>query len=445
MLDYSPISPSVPHVLAPSSRPSSPAHRSPNSPASSFSRQAAALAARLAQVDQLRRDMGLPHWRAWKLGLPAFESTQCKGKWAESPWALPAEREAAEEEERVNEEEAWAKMGMQGLPKDMREWDEWETKKAEYRRETLKGRKRRRSLPPVEVPRNGAVKAQVAIVRVRESEEGTRKANPSPATTSGRLSSFFSTSKASVAVSAKQPPPPSSSPAAPRRTSKHDSFPSLTTLNSAGQSSSRPSDQSSRPTPRREGEDDMSSRSRFGQSEAPAPPAAEGGKSWGSGEGEEEEILFEGGCTQMVLPEPTPNPPFADRTCHSQPAHLHPTTSSSAAPLTATHSLPSPIHLDRSKAVTSTPYHAAATKIASDSRPPLPAPSPSRTSPNPNAFARATIPPAPASSQIQQQQLPHMRRLSSIAGLESSRPSREGSAQGDLEEISKFLAQDDED
>ncbi|GAA5937715.1 hypothetical protein JCM1841_002560 [Sporobolomyces salmonicolor] len=447
MVYYSPISPCVPHVLAHSSRPSSPAHRSPNSPASSFSRQAAALAARLAEVDQLRRYTGLPHCREWKLGLAAFESTQCKGKWVESPWALPAKRNRTVEEGRMDAEAAtWEKMGMKGLPKDMQEWDEWEARKAEYRRTAFQGRKRRRSASPVETSGHGAAEAQIA--RVRESEEENCRAYPSPAmtTTNGMLSSFFSASKASVAGCAKQPPPPSSSPAAPRRPSKDESFPSLTSLNSAGQSASRPSNHSSRPTPRRGGEYDTASTSRLGQSEAPAPAAAEAGKRWGSGEGEDEEVLFEAGCTQMVLLEPTPNPPAADWTSHSQPAHLYPTASSSTAPLTATHFHPSPIDLDPSlplKAVTSTPHLAATSKPVSEFGPLVPASSPASTLPHPSTLTRATDAPAPASSQVQQQQLPVMRRLSSIADLKSL-ASMEGSTQGDAEEISKFLEQEEE-
>ncbi|GAA5911671.1 uncharacterized protein JCM6883_002443 [Sporobolomyces salmoneus] len=239
-----PISRSIPLVLAPSSRPSSP---------STFDQSVSLLSARLVELDQARRKSGLDHLASWNAGLARLESTVVKGKLLESPWtSLPSEGQLNDEE--LN----------RGIPINMEQWQEWEDEKK------LMNSKR-------------AILPQAPQSKRRKHKEQQHDNELVS------LTRAFVTSKPQVTASKSSNSKPRSSISTPRLTpdsKKSASFPSLETINSAGRS----------PSP------------------LGALPGHSGGRkrrdSWKSGGNEggaEEEILFDSGPTQAVLPTSSAN------------------------------------------------------------------------------------------------------------------------------------------
>ncbi|TNY19912.1 Proteophosphoglycan 5 [Rhodotorula diobovata] len=304
---YAPLPATIPLVLAPAS---------PLPP--DFDASAHTWAKLLADTDRPRRRLTVPHVAPAALGLPQLVSTGVSGRWGSSqhgqaqapPWVLARSTRRSKEERKrdMAEQRAWEELGVAGLPRDERQALEWEQVKRDWR-----------------AKRDSARNTVEVEAKAERRMSGARKST-------GTLSGHFASSKATVsarpAASKKRPPssPPStqvpSPPPAPLPVSSSDkaaaatrksrpsgstSFPSLSSINSAGR-------EVGSPAPRR-----------VASAQSLARDAAEGVLSDGDGD-EDDEILSERGCTQMLLPDPTPSVP-----AQSSRAPRPSTTSSSSA------------------------------------------------------------------------------------------------------------------
>ncbi|GAA5939722.1 hypothetical protein JCM10213_007774 [Rhodosporidiobolus nylandii] len=413
-LVYGPIPPSVPAVLAPPSRPSSP------SSCSAFKASSTAFATTLVQLDRDRRRTGLLHTAPPGMGCARLLVTALKGQVGRSP-PLPRAVDDLEEEERE-----WEAMGMVGLPRDEAQAEEWKRKKEKVRRRREKQRVREREAEAEEARRRAAAEEEERRKAAEREDSGSEEVEivvASPAKPGGKararastsssiarpqpsLTSAFSTSKSSVAAasaSKKRPPtsPPAPSPA--RRTSSSSSL---------------------------SGKERETAATSYGEES--------NGRSAGKGRslGEDEEILFEGGCTQMDLPSPTPHR-TSQRALSRNPSatHLHPSAHSPLPPQPfSSPGLNNPTGASRPVAI-STPF---LTRHPPAPRSPSPSPSRSR-SPSPVAGAAALAKEAVGEERRK------MHRLSSIARTESYCAGRSGLASRDGEgdeSFSRFLKED---
>ncbi|GAA5844286.1 hypothetical protein JCM11251_003752 [Rhodosporidiobolus azoricus] len=385
------------------------------------------------------------------------------------------EREKDGEEERVADEEeeerAWEGLGILGLPRDEEEWAAWEEKKADWRRRKAT----REEDSEVDVVQSPPEKQKAAGRKKKERSKPPTAlveelvAVPAKPARQPKLNSLFSSTKSSVAATAGKPasskkrPPTSPIPPPPARRSNSSN--SLDTGASRRSNAIKP-DAASRP----------------GADEAETLA----GRSHGRSLGEEEEILFEGGCTQMHLPSPTPHRPPSQQP--SQP-HLHPLhhpslsrslshahtpsarPSLSAAPFSSP-GLNHPDPLARPPIAASTPFlsRTYANAVANDGQnnndfePLSRSISPSRSRSTSPPVDGATAGPAPSRQQTQFSTLAtttnaaetlvlpkeKLHRLSSIAKTESQRSSvcgfgfGAGAAGGGSEDadLSRFLEDD---
>lgn len=283
---YHPIT--APAVLAPTSRPNSPAS------SSTFERQATALASKLAAADAPRRRSGLIHHAPPSAGSTRLVCTAVKGEWGgrRPPWVRMEATEAQKEVEQ-DEEKAWTTLGMEGLPSDMDEWKRWEEKKAGWR---VQNATRRSHDAQEEISvilssshADGAAQGNQRRRQSRRSASPARlvESLPAPAR-QPKLNSLFSASKSTVSTpsssnKSKKRPPTSPVPPPPARHA------------STSSSSKRGS---------RDGGAKETSETSAGPEESGALNG--GGRSNGRSLGEEEEILFEGGCTQVGSFSPSP-------------------------------------------------------------------------------------------------------------------------------------------
>ncbi|GAA5968795.1 hypothetical protein JCM3765_001268 [Sporobolomyces pararoseus] len=327
-VDCTPISSSIPHVLAPDSRPSSP-HSTLS--LEKFTETVSILSARLSELDQTRRKLGPDHLGSWGGGLGRLECTILKGALEKSPWALTSPGEQGVDEEDL----------LRGIPMNMGQWEEWEQEKLARKQAEKKKEKKEQSRPQLHKRRKTEESIDLVGEKAREGKEVGKKVeeekskNPQiPATTKATttlnapmkkdrtLNNVFVTSKPSTSSPAlsKKPGNPLSTPRQTQGSAKSPSFPSLDTLNSAARS----------PSPH---ESDAKSHDRR--------------ESWKSGEGgENEEVLFELGHSQAVLPTSTQNPLSSlPRSNSSKKEHF----------LSSPTSLPG--QGATNKAFTSTPYH----------------------------------------------------------------------------------------
>ncbi|BGP13598.1 hypothetical protein JCM10213v2_001530 [Rhodosporidiobolus nylandii] len=216
------------------------------------------------------------------MGCARLLVTALKGQVGRSP-PLPRAVDDLEEEERE-----WEAMGMVGLPRDEAQAEEWKRKKEKVRRRREKQRVREREAEAEEARRRAAAEEEERRKAAEREDSGSEEVEivvASPAKPGGKararastsssiarpqpsLTSAFSTSKSSVAAasaSKKRPPtsPPAPSPA--RRTSSSSSL---------------------------SGKERETAATSYGEES--------NGRSAGKGRslGEDEEILFEGGCTQ---------------------------------------------------------------------------------------------------------------------------------------------------
>ncbi|BGO89322.1 hypothetical protein NBRC10512_001729 [Rhodotorula toruloides] len=323
---FAPLDPSIPHPLAPSSP-----------LPSRFTAQTHTLAARLSRTDAPRRKSGIVHHAPQGLGLPELICTGVEGDWeGRRPAWVAAERgEEPADQEQLEEKEAWRALGVEGIPRDMDERENWERVKRGWREERQRERVRAQQAEEAAM----ITKKLKALVDPSTTDSRRQKSTASastPASTSRPsqptlLTSHFSTSKATVSsfASGKKPVPappaansikkkrPSSSPPAqphpappPHRHARHSSSPY--------------EDEAPAPTGK-SGDSGQSGKASFPSlssiNSAGRAAEVEAGSSLSSGgeireEAEEErrevrvadeEILFEGGYTQMVLPDPTPS------------------------------------------------------------------------------------------------------------------------------------------
>lgn len=314
---FAPLPSSILHTLAPSSP-----------LPSTFSANTHALAARLSRTDAPRRKSGVLHHAPQGLGLPDLVSTGVQGDWEgrRPPW-VDAERgdQSEEGEEKLEEEEAWRELGVAGIPKDMDEWEDRERVKRDWRE------KRRQTAEQVKLAEHVTKRLEIALdASTTDSRRQKSTASASTLSSISRpsqptlLTSHFSSSKASAPPfasgqkpspapppagnSSKKKRPPSSPPPLPhppppqprydRRSSSprgpdapaptgqsgdsersgKASFPSLSSINSAGRAAEVEAG-SSRAPDYVHGTDEKKGRRELS--------------------GEDEEILFEGGCTQV--------------------------------------------------------------------------------------------------------------------------------------------------
>ncbi|GAA5821174.1 hypothetical protein JCM3770_002266 [Rhodotorula araucariae] len=399
---YAPLPASIPAVLAPSS---------PLPPA--FDTTALALGSALADTDKPRRRYGIPHAAPPGLGLPQLVSTAVTGRWGAPgaaggiapPWVLARTAKTKDDRTRDRDEQrAWDRLGVAGLPRDEEQAAEWDRIKRDWRAD------RDRS--------------QVHEMVVVSKVGGDRRASAGRAG-KATLAGHFTTSKpaVTVALSSKKRPPPSppsahshstSPPPATaavateptkraNRPSDSPSFPSLSSINSAGQEL-------------------VSSSSRPRHPQEPSPANGDARDELASGE-DNGEVLFERGCTQILLPDPTPShlPPS------SRPPSLQP-----ARP-TAPFSSPG-LRLSAPGVSVSTPHPARAAHLPSPSASPQ-APSPARArSPPPRPRPRPA-PPSRAQTQLSTLSAapagaakPVLHRLSSIARTGSALSVRSSAA-----------------
>lgn len=314
---FAPLPPSIPHTLAPSSP-----------LPSTFSADTHAFAARLSRTDAPRRKSGVLHHAPQGLGLPDLVCTGVDGDWEgwRPPWVDAERRERSEEgDEKLEEEQAWRELGVAGIPKDMDEWEDWERVKRDWRE------KRRQTAEQVNLAEH--VTRRLEVVLDASTTDGRQQKSTASASTLSStsrpsqptlLTSHFSSSKHSVPSltsgkkpspppppagdSSKKKRPPSSPPPLPhpplpqscydrRSSSSRDreapaptgqsgdsgrsgkaSFPSLSSINSAGRAVDVEAGPS-RPLCRESGAEERTGRREVS--------------------GEDEEILFEGGCTQV--------------------------------------------------------------------------------------------------------------------------------------------------
>lgn len=272
---YAPLPAHLPAVLAPASP-------LPDS----FTSTTDALAARLAHADAPRRQTGARHAAPPALGLPGLVCTAFRGEWSKDEGPSWVRKGRSEAEERVagEEERAWAELGVQGIPRDEAQFEEWEEVKREWR-----ARRARRPTAPQEDVQE---ETQVSIKAQSKGRTTlTLKVQKQPV-----LSSLFASSKPTVSAAAsssaskKRPPssppshPPPPGPSKPALSKRKDdassaSFPTLSSINSAGR---RRQSSGSR------AEASAHTRAAEGETEETDPL-----------DGETEEVLFEGGCTQV--------------------------------------------------------------------------------------------------------------------------------------------------
>ncbi|GAA6026748.1 hypothetical protein JCM8097_005832 [Rhodosporidiobolus ruineniae] len=341
-LPYAPVSPSIPLLLAPSSRPSSPAS------SSSFALSSSLLAKRLAQLDSERRRTGLAHVAPASAGAARLLATAVKGEWGRRrpPWALQDKQGRQASEEDNDEARAWREIGVEGIPRDMDEWEEWEQRKSSWRAMRDRDVALRLSSEEQEGDMAETVPHSEEPVKEKEGRRGgswraSSPARPAPLPAPARqpkLSSLFGSSKPSItAATAGKPPssaafssssssskkrPPTSpahspppGPPAPRRTTS--------TSDANGHGARR---KNGKEPSRREEPDEDDDEAETGETREREQ------RTNGRSLGEDEEILFEGGCTQMVLPDPTPQPHLAPSS-HAHPNPNSTTRYSSPAPL----------------------------------------------------------------------------------------------------------------
>ncbi|BGP37683.1 hypothetical protein JCM10449v2_001600 [Rhodotorula kratochvilovae] len=272
---YAPLPASLPAVLAPSS---------PLPP--SFDAAALALSSALADSDKPRRGSGLAHSAPPALGLPQLVSTAVRGRWgapsgeAEAPpWVLARTAKTKDERRRDRDEQrAWERLGVAGLPRNEAQAEQWENVKRDWRAE------RDRPLVHDGVTVKGAPK-----------ERRTSAGRAATATLAGH---FASSKPAVAAASSSKKRPPSSPPHAyvpspssvpvpiaakptkrEKRPSASASFPSLSPINSAGQ-------------------EVISSGSRGRLSQEQARKEDDERDELAS-DADDGEVLFERGCTQL--------------------------------------------------------------------------------------------------------------------------------------------------
>ncbi|BGO99945.1 Proteophosphoglycan 5 [Rhodotorula toruloides ATCC 204091] len=471
MPSFASLDPSIPHTLAPSSP-----------LPSTFTAQTHTLAARLSRTDAPRRKNGVVHHAPQGLGLPELICTGVEGDWeGRRPAWVDAERgEEVEDAEKLEEKEAWRELGVEGIPRDMDEWEDWERVKRGWREERQKERVRAQQAEEAAIitkKLEALVDRSTTDKRRQESTASASTASTSRPSQPTLLTSHFSSSKATVSsfASGEKPPPatsaadsskkkrpPSSPPVPPphrhtrRSPSPHEheapaptgksgdsgksgkeSFPSLSSINSAG----RVAEVEAGPI----------------RSSDEQRPRGAGG--WREASGEDEEILFEGGYTQMVLPDPTPsarptistsaavparpsahsalsphppplNPPWSSPGLHGDPDDSH-GKSSTPVPLARPQPLP---RIQTSTSSRSSrfpsPPHQAITDI-----PPRPAP-PSRALTNFSTTTTSSITNGPLR--------PTVARLSELARTGSALSVRSnGSEAGEgMREIERFLEEE---
>ncbi|GAA5922427.1 hypothetical protein JCM3775_005727 [Rhodotorula graminis] len=437
---YAPLPPTIPPVLAPAS---------PLPP--SFDSDVHHWSNALTDVDKLRRHTGLRHAAPAALGLPQLVSTAVCGRWGNRdddghdhppPWLLAQAPRTKDDRKRDKaERRAWDLLGVAGIPRDEVEAAQWELVKRNWRAKAYADK-------------------PLKVERVKKEAEPHPSSGDSK-TSAPVLSAHFPSSKSSIAArsgSKKRPPssPPAahspSSPPGPRSTADsakpvagskdrpaHSaSFPSLSSINSAGRALASPA-------PRR-----------ASSAHALAKDVEDGVLSDGEGEGDE--VLFERGCTQMVLPDPTPSAALPSSR-HPRPSTTS-ATSSTAAPAAAPFSSPglrpsvpnlgTGIAISTPHAV-SRPSRAAAAHLPSPSASPRPSHSLTRSPSPPSTVkapaARRPAPPSRAttarsslSTAAGGKQAVH--RLSSIARTASAMSGRSAAAEGEEGAWDGFLEED---
>ncbi|GAA5843897.1 hypothetical protein JCM9279_000179 [Rhodotorula babjevae] len=445
---YAPLPAAIPLVLAPAS---------PLPP--TFDSDVLHSSHALADVDKLRRQTGLRHAAPAALGLPQLVSTGVCGRWGNGdddhhdqapPWVLAAAPRSKDDRKRDKaERRAWDQLGVAGIPRDEVEADEWELVKRKWRTKS----------------RHDKAHKVKAVVEAHPSSSGDSKKS-APV-----LSAHFPSSKSSVAASSgskKRPPssPPAahspSSPPGPRSTDAdvkpvvassnrppHSaSFPSLSSINSAGRGLASPA-------PRR-----------TSSTRALVKDVEDGVLS----DGEGDEVLYERGCTQMVLPDPTPSAavPSARLPRTSTTSIASSIAAPAAAPFSSPGLRPS-APISGAGIAISTPHALSRPPSAA----PLPSPSASpRLSPHPHppahtrsssppstvkAPARRSGPPSRATTAVSSLSVPlgpaappggaqqALHRLSSIARTGSVLSGRSAEREGDEGTWEGFLEADAQD
>lgn len=291
-----PLPSSLPFVLAPSSRPSSPTATS----------SVLALTAQIDAADSLRRKTGsLAGGR--KGIIPPLHSVRFIGAWESSPWTATAshlEKPAATADlTQEHNEGAWER----GLPRDMEEWQQWQQE--DQQRAAKKARRRSPSKSLASTGSSGTLITKTSLATSISQEPvagaGVKKQQS--------LVGSFGTSSTKALLPAginKKPLPESKG--------TESSFPTVTASHAAPRQpqpiplAARPSSSKSAETPAavdrptRQSNDDgkktgakgLDLRREEEEDEGMSFHRAEAGKSLG----EDEEVLFEGGCTQVRPP-----------------------------------------------------------------------------------------------------------------------------------------------
>ncbi|GAA5890906.1 hypothetical protein JCM8208_003093 [Rhodotorula glutinis] len=444
---YAPLPSTIPAVLAPSS---------PLPP--SFKSDVQHWSHALADADRLRRLTGLRHAAPASLGLPQLVSTGVSARWGNGdddshdqapPWVLAVAPRSRDDRKRDKaERRAWDQLGVAGIPRDEVEAAEWDLVKRNWRAKAYADK----------APKVGKVNK----VKPPQSSGDSKASAPV-------LSAHFPSSKSSVAASSgskKRPPssPPAthspSSPPGPRsidaakpvapskdRPAHSASFPSLSSINSAGRAVASPA-------PRRT----CSAREL-------AQDVEDGVLSDGEGDGDE--VLYERGCTQMVLPDPTPSAAVgpSSRLPRTSAASA---ASSVAAPAAAPFSSPGLRHsasipgagiaISTPHALSRAPSRGAA-HLPSPSASPRPSYSHARSPSPPNTVKapapRHPAPPSRATTAVSSLSVPlgpappgahsALHRLSSIARTASAMSGRSAAAEGEEGAWEGFLEEDAQD